>query len=268
MMRWWFSLVLVLATIAPVAAEERTAPPTSSAKDEEFNVEFFYPLVTRRPVIEREFEFKANHAKGDAGRLSDFSAAIELPVLPRWQVELTLPFGSRDPRDGSSQAGVGDIEIEQKFQLLKSIQPRGLLAVGFELRLPTGSERRGLGGEFVIEPFITGGFGIGSFEVLGDVAWDRNLNANVEGPHEQQLSAGAAGAWILSRYVVPLIELRTQTTLRGGEESARGLPRVTLVPGFNSRIAPGTPFRLGIELPVSRTRDFDYAVRAGLVHEF
>jgi hypothetical protein len=36
------------------------------------NITFFYPLVTRRPIIERELEFQLNYTKGlDARNRSD-----------------------------------------------------------------------------------------------------------------------------------------------------------------------------------------------------
>jgi len=266
MTRWWIPLVVVACLVTGAAAQDRPAP--APAKDEEFNVELFYPLVTRRPVIERELEFRVNHFKGADGRETEISAGIEVALLPRWQMELTVPFAFLDPRDGASRGGVGDVEIEQKFLLYTSVQPRALLALGFETRLPTGSERRGLGGEFAIEPFLTGGIGLGPIEVIADIAWERNLNAHVEGHHEQELSAGIAGAWLLHRRFTPLVELRTSTVLVGGEKEERGATRVTVVPGFNTRIAPGATFRFGIELPVTHERAADYTLRAGLTWEF
>jgi len=41
-----------------------------------------------------------------------------------------------------------------------------------------------------------------------------------------------------------------------------------LTPGFNVRPLPGTTVRIGVELPVTDARTFQYAIHAGLVWEF
>jgi hypothetical protein len=80
-MRYW---LLVLVLLAPVNA--------ALADEADPNLEFFYPLVTGRPVIERELELKVAHVKGREGRETSVTGAIELPLLPRWQIELEVPI--------------------------------------------------------------------------------------------------------------------------------------------------------------------------------
>ena len=72
------------------------------------NVSFFYPLRTRRPVIERELELSVEHTKTAEGRTTEAAAAIELPILPRWQIELEVPIVFNDPRGAPAQTGLGD----------------------------------------------------------------------------------------------------------------------------------------------------------------
>jgi hypothetical protein len=239
------------------------------AQDEEPSLDFFYPLVTRRPVIERELELKAVHLKSDEGRETELAAAIEWPVLPRWQVELEVPLLILDPREDITQAGVGDLELDNKLLLLKSVEHKAQVAAGLELRLPTGSERRGLGGEFAVEPYVTAGIALGDFDVLASAAYEVNLNAHLHGPREHELSAGIAAGYRFSRWLTPLVELTTVTRTRGDNgDGLRGRTQVYVTPGFNTRPLPGTTLRLGVELPVTRARAFDYAVHAGLVWEF
>jgi hypothetical protein len=239
------------------------------AGDEEPSLDFFYPLITRRPVIERELELKAVHLKSDEGRETELAAAIEWPVLPRWQVELEVPLLILDPREDITQAGVGDLELDNKFLLFKSVEHKAQVAAGFELRLPTGSERRGLGGEFAVEPYVTAGIALGDFDVLTSAAYEVNLNAHLHAPREHEVSAGIAAAYRWSRWFTPLVELTTVTRTRGdNEDGLRGRTQVYVTPGFNTRPLPGTTLRLGVELPVTRAREFDYAVHAGLVWEF
>lgn len=147
--------------------------PITAWADEDPDIRFFYPVVTRRPVIERELEFGFQRAKSREGNTSQVSVAVEWPVSPWWQVEVEVPFMIQNPSGAVSTAGPGDLTVENKFLLWKSVQHLAAAAGGFELRLPSGSERRGLGGEFGVEPFLTAGIALGPFDsglgVLGAV---------------------------------------------------------------------------------------------------
>ena len=55
MVRRRAALAVALVALSPLAVR---------AADEEASIEFFYPLVTRRPVIERELELRFSHDKG------------------------------------------------------------------------------------------------------------------------------------------------------------------------------------------------------------
>jgi hypothetical protein len=245
--------------------------PMSVRADEEPEIRFFYPVVTRRPVIERELEVSFQHSKSREGRTSQVAGALEWPITPWWQVEVEMPFLYQNPHDAASTAGPGDLELQNKFLLWKSVQHLALLSGGFELRLPSGSERRGLGGEIAIEPFVTGGIALGPFDVIAAIAYEWNLN-NVRGPREQQLTADLAVGWPVSRWFTPFLELNTVSKIQGQEDEdavkLRGRTQLYLTPGLNVRPLPGATFRMGVELPVSGRREFDYRIHAGLVWEF
>jgi hypothetical protein len=239
------------------------------AQDTTQNVSYFYPLRTRRPVIEREVEVTVEHAKATEGRTTEAAAALELPIMPRWQVELEVPLVFNDPRDGAAQAGFGDVTLETKVMVFQSLDWLTQIAVGVEGRFPTGSERRGLGGEAAVEPFVTAGIALGDFDVLASVAYEFNVNANVEGPHEHELTASAALAWRATHRFAPLLELVTVTRTRApADDELRGKTRVSIIPGFNAKLLPGTTLRLGIELPLTRARTADYTLLGGFVKEF
>jgi hypothetical protein len=263
-MKCWSTVVPLLSLLLLLAA-----PALAAAQDEEANIEFFYSLVTKRPVIEREIEFGFSHEKGDEGRETEMSLGIEFPIMPWWQLEVEVPVVIADPREGTMQAGFGDLEVQNKFLLYKSVEHRILVSAGFEVTLPSGSERRGLGGAFAIEPFITAGIGFGPFELLANVAWEQHLEVDHEGPHEQTFEANAALGWLISNRFVALVEVNTVTNLRGEDDPLLAKKtQVYLTPGFNVRVAPGTVARFGVQLPVTRAREFDYALKAGLTWEF
>src|SRR5213594_3747840 len=255
------AVVVVVALLAPSIV---CADTTYDASDE-----FVYPLVTRRPFLDREFELRVDHEKGPAGRITELRGSLEIPVLPRWRIGVEIPLVFTDPRDQRSMGGIGDLTIENKFLLYKFGQRPGQVAAGFEVRLPTGSERRGLGGEAAIEPFLTAGIAFGSFDFMAEIAYDFNVNANVPGPNRQELKAGLATGYRLSRWFLPLLELSTRTVTRGAEDDPLfQATQVSLTPGFNVRPWPETTFAVGIELPVTHVREFDYALRARFIRDF
>jgi hypothetical protein len=93
-------------------------------------------------------------SKNREGRESELSAAVEWPVLPRWQIELEVPFVINFPSDGATTGGPGDREIENKLLLYRSVEGRILVSAGFATTVPSGSEphpgglaRRSLRGE-------------------------------------------------------------------------------------------------------------------------
>ncbi len=137
---------------------------------------------------------------------------------------------------------------------------------GFETRFPTGSERRGTGGETSIEPFLAAAKALGHLGLLAEVAYKFDIDSDVKGPQAQELTAQAALGYHLGRFT-PLLELTTVTQTRG-RDAVTHKTQVYLTPGFNVRPFPGSTFAVGLELPVTEARTFDYALRARFVVEF
>ncbi len=252
-------VLLVCGAVAPAYAQY-----------DEPNITFFYPLVTRRPIVERELEFGLTHTKGLDARETEATAAIELPILPRLQFEIEVPFIFLNPDEGKAVAGFGDLELQAKLQVFKSVQYRALMAFGLESELASGSRARGLGGEYAVEPFLTAGIALGPFDLIGEVAYEWILNGD-EHPREQEFTARLAIAYPASRWFIPLLELVTVTKTRGpadDEESLLHKTQVYLVPGFNFRPRPGVTFRAGVQIPVTTAKGFDYRFLSALVVEF
>jgi len=251
--------LLVCAAVAPAYAQY-----------DEPNIPFFSPRVTRRPIIERELEFKLNYTKGLDARETEATMAIEFPILPRLQFEVEVPFLVLNPDEGKVVAGFGDLELQAKLQVFKSVQYRALVAFGLESKLASGSKSRGLGGEYALEPFLTAGIALGPFDLIGEVAYEWILNGD-EHPREQEFTARLAIAYPASRWFIPLLELVTVTRTRGpadDEESLLHKTQVYLVPGFNIRPRAGVTFRAGVQVPVTTAKAFDYQFLSALVVEF
>src|SRR3989442_2647626 len=219
------------------------APGVAVAQDyEEANLEFFYPIVTRRPVIERELELKLEQSKNREGRVTELSAAVEWPVLPRWQIELEVPFVINFPSSSATTGGPGDLEIENKFLLYRSVEDRILVSAGFTTTLPSGSEQKGLGGELALEPFATAAIAIGPFDLIGEVSYKWTFKPE----HAQEFDSGLAAAWPVSRWLTPFVELRTTTPTV--PEARR--TQLTLLPGPNVKPFPRPPLSMAAHLPL------------------
>jgi hypothetical protein len=167
--------VWCLAVVGLFAATALLPRVSRAQADEEPNLEFAYTVVTKRPVLEREVELKVNFAKSRDAREAVLSAAVEWLILPRWQVELEAPFVLLDPTDAPTRGGVGDIELTNRVLLYKSLGHRTLVTLGLEVRFPTGSVRRDLGGEFTVEPFLAAGIALGSLDLQASVAYEFGL---------------------------------------------------------------------------------------------
>ena len=84
-------------------------------------------------------------------------------------LEFKVPFRFRRPKSGSNTEGIGDLQLEAKYRLLREPDDPLTVAAGFEVGFPTGDEERGLGnGNFKYEPILSVGKVFESFSVHQD----------------------------------------------------------------------------------------------------
>jgi hypothetical protein len=260
MTRWVWALGLgVLLLMGPVS---------SAALEEEEGLDGFFPLVTRRPVLERVVGFLTTYEEGHRGREVRIAPVLAVPILSWWQVQLEMPAVLRDPRHGEVVAGAGDLHLENLFVLYRSKESDTLLSGGVGLTLPTGSGRRALGGETAIEPFLTAGTLRGHFYLIAEVAYAWTLDAPGPRPRQQVFTASGAMGYRVRSWLIPFLELTSVTKVRGAEEvgaqDRRGRTQVYLTPGVNIQILPRATLGLGVQLPVTNARAFDYRLHASL----
>lgn len=103
----------------------------------------------------------------------------------RWQWELRAPFGAQQTAPGEPwRRSLGDLEIGFRRTIQADLERGRILAVGADVKLPTGNEELGLGsGYTIVEPFAMWGQMIGAsgfvqthvgYEVAPDRARGRN----------------------------------------------------------------------------------------------
>jgi hypothetical protein len=82
--------------------------------------------------------------------------------------------------------------------------------------------------------------------------------------HAQEFDSGLAAAWPVSRWFSPFVEFRTTTPTVAEDHRTQ----VTLVPGLNVKPFPRSTLAVGVQLPVTKAREFDYQVRVLFIKEF
>src|SRR5260370_32447493 len=92
----WIVLCGLLALARPLAA---------TAQD---RIDFFHPVILRRPVIENAAELEVHHDGRRSGNDPLTFLTIDLPIRSWWQFELTGPAIFHGPNTGPSTAGIGD----------------------------------------------------------------------------------------------------------------------------------------------------------------
>jgi hypothetical protein len=115
------------------------------------------PLVTGKAFPEDEFVASTSVSTEDVGSVTT-KFIYERRIGAVHQVEVSVPLASAEQTAGGWKTGVGDIALGYKRTLAHSIARGNIFSGSLEVKLPAGSESRGLGsGVTVFEPFVTFG---------------------------------------------------------------------------------------------------------------
>ena len=274
------SLPAVAATVC-VLAVAGLGPRAMAQGVEQPIIELFDPLVTRNPTPERELEVNIQYEKGAEGKEVEAEVEFRWRFGDRIEASVEIPVVFLMPREGSDESGLGDITLGGKVLIFQSIDQPALVTVGVELGLPSGSESRGLGGSFSVNPYVTGGIGLGPIDLIGDIGYTWVVDGSDDGSETFAVSLAAAyKGW---RQVTPTLELSIVTQTRRANGSGRGeegeeepdlvgQPQVYLTPGVIIRslswMPAGTSVGGGVQIGLTRDREFDYRIFAGFRWEF
>jgi hypothetical protein len=231
-------------------AEEVSLPPT---------------LVTEgaTPATEVEGTFTFSKSETEWGYGFGLSSVQYAPT-PTFGLKLAVPFAVRDPRDSKpTVGGIGDVSLMAKYVPLLLPPQQFALAGGLKLTFPTGSERRELGGQFSIAPFLAAGKGFGPVSLQADAFYSWQLNEprrdeeGVRPDKEQEFTANLTATYSPVERLDLILELNSVTVVRGDDELKEQV-QLYLTPGVSVEPAKGWNLRGGIQLPVTSAKQFDY----------
>ncbi len=197
------------------------------------------------------------------------------------QIELNLPITRADLGDPVGwKSGTGDLAIAVKHTMTHSLERGSILAVGGELKLPTGDE--------------TAGFGVGSSVLEGFVLWGKllrndsflQLQGAAEFPRdallEDEVSIRAAygRTWTadkpFGRAWTPMLEVLGARPLESGADTEWDLvPQLQVTLSKRQHIQAGAGFRVPVSERSTRTSAlvfyllwdwFDGGIREGWAH--
>jgi hypothetical protein len=267
------AILLVVSAAAPARCQDTSAASSASAPEAGAvgrapgpqGVSLFLPLVTRSATIGRTLQLEVGHQAGEGGRQSDLTGALAWVLLDRIQLTLDVPLVVSDPSTDDTQTGIGDLNVEAQLVVFQS-QPRGLIAAaGVAVGLPTGSERRGLGGDTAVTPFALAGIKLGPLDLQAEIDYSWTLG----GPDRdaQAILSNLAVGYTALAALTPFIELNVVRQTRGlhARDPLTDRTQVYLTPVVSISLFRGTFVDVGVQLPVTTRRQFDYQV-AGLVN--
>jgi len=107
------------------------------------------PFLTDDPdpvdLHHAEINLIAQQSRASTGRAGSVSGEVNVGCADETQCHVAVPVAFDHPADGSSQAGLGDVELGVKYRFLDRPDDGWSAAVYPTLDLPTGDTGRGLG---------------------------------------------------------------------------------------------------------------------------
>jgi hypothetical protein len=225
------------------------------------DIDIAHGIVTETPVPETTFMLSYALVGSGGAREHALVASFEYAFVREFGLELTVPYALLDPAGGGPAGRLGNVELAAKWATY-AFADRGLIpALGVAVGLPTGRDERGVGSDHVIdlEPFARIGWVRGPLQVVGTVNLGIPLN---QAPDERDaerltLAHNLALIYEVRPHVQALLEFNGESTFGDEERHAvYASPGLTFEPFADESVNVG----VGVSLPLTGDRDFDYAV--------
>ncbi len=253
--------------IGQVVSYLRTFCPEDWPRGE---LNFPRPLITEKAWPEDEILFTWDHGRSlDKEHKTNFSLILEKRLGPLSQIELKLPVTVRDPKDGATLGGLGDVEAGIKYILYHNLEELFIFSGGAEVGVPSGSLRRGLGdGTTTLAPFLAAGKSWGDFVGQGSLKFEYPF---VELRAPKSISYDLALSYPIfdkGRGTEAQLFLEINGKSEWGTEKPKHF-QLYLTPSLRKGITLAGDWAVGfgVQLPVTGEREANYRLLGYLLYE-
>jgi hypothetical protein len=235
-----------------------------------------HAFSTEPAFLDRDFFLDTRISRGEEGNEVEFEAEVEWALTRRIGVVLEAPFLFVNPEEGETEQGFGDFAFAPRFLLAET--NRFLLSANLEVKAPTGSESRGLGGgETALSPTLSLWYDLGKSVALnaqfgtehglesGDDEFLYNTALTFSLLNSEMVAAAddQHGRHFPAGMVNLLAEVTGRTGLSGEEH---GRTTAEFLFGATYLLTSHVEIRAGLQFPLFKPREFDNAYLLGLVY--
>ncbi len=142
----------------------------------------------------------------DAFNAADVSLAyayVRYGILDNLAVQLDVPYVEVDPKNGSSESGLGDLVVEFQLRTYEDIFGYPYFIPHVSFTLPTGDEDKGLGEDGTV---VTAGMSLGT-QMYDWLGWVLDVSYRVNPDEENRLLVGNSYVWDVSEKFTLLVEV-------------------------------------------------------------
>ena len=220
------TMITVLLSIPGLARAQEAA---------EHDLHFTHPIFTESVSPDSKVRLDFAREWEDEGTANEIEFEGEISVQHDLSIEVAAPFVFLNPDVGSSESGLGNLEVSFKFANLTFVERGLLLGYGLAFGLPTGDSGKGIGSGNIweIEPFFNFGVMTGDWEIVGWTRFGIPTNQDPGEEVETEFHYDFSTLYHFSSRFQGLVELNGGTGL-SGPEAGSGI--ISVSPGI--KVAP------------------------------
>jgi len=252
-------------------------------QDSDEGLHFSHPLISESPSPDTKIRLDyffldvggevEDEELGEEGegpsrfKESTIRLELEYAFTRNISVEANIPYTFLDVDDGSNENNLNNIEVGVKLASFVLEEYGILLGGGIEFGLPTGSDRKGIGSDNIIEiePFVDFGYKVHGFELVGFLSLGFPVNQNGDQDEGDELGYNLSMLYPLGNVAEILLEFDGETVLNSEEDGESVLnidPGIKISPFNNKDI----DFGFGAGFPLTNDEEFEYRLIASVFY--
>lgn len=222
-----------------------------------------HPLGTEDPGtvpplnLQVEVTGEYHHTTG-AGNETGLGISLTTGLLSNLDLALSAGYSILNPKEGSTEKGLGDLELAAKWNFLKEKGSLPGLALKAGVTLPTGDDEKGLwSGGYDTSASLIAGKAIGPVNLFLNLGYTR-IDKAAEVEEKNVYSASLAGAWDIVESWALVGEVLCESPGAAGED-----PPVAATAGLIWEIADNFSIDIGARAGLTDTAP-DWSILAGV----